>query len=182
MRLSSSRRRIAIVTLMPGVVVMLAGVASAEVILGNKHDAVTSRESQPLEIAPVERELIELINAERQRDGKAALAIDARLMDAAAAHSIDMAGSGVFAHQGSGSSGPEERVQDAGYRWRYIAENIGCGQDSPERIVASWMQSTGHRENLLSVEARDIGVGLATRKDSRCGIFWTAVFADEQRE
>lgn len=181
MKASSSSRRVAGLALIASALASV-GPAAAEVILGNKHDAVTSRESQPLEIAPVERELVELINAERQRAGRDALTIDARLMDAAAAHSIDMAGSGVFSHQGSASNGPEERVQDAGYRWRYIAENIGCGQDSPRRIVESWMQSRGHRENLLSDEARDVGVGLATRKDSRCGIFWTAVFADEQHD
>jgi uncharacterized protein YkwD len=159
---------------------MVAISASAEVVLGRKHDTVTSRQSQPLDVAPVEQELIDLINAERRHNGRAPLAVDARLMEAAAAHSIDMAGSGSFSHQGAGSSGPEERVQDEGYRWRYIAENIGCGQDTPQRIVASWMQSSGHRDNLLSEQARDIGVGLATRHDSDCQIFWTAVFADEQ--
>jgi uncharacterized protein YkwD len=177
----NAARRVIIALLTSAVGISAAIPASAEVVIGRKHDTVGSRQSQPLDVAPVEQELIDLINTERQHIGRLPLAADARLMEAAAAHSIDMAGSGSFSHQGSGSSGPEERVQDEGYRWRYIAENIGCGQDTPQRIVASWMQSSGHRDNLLSEQARDIGVGLATRHDSDCQIFWTAVFADEQR-
>lgn len=146
---------------------------------GARSPAVESHATRPLAIAPVEQEVIDLINGERARAGLPPLKPDPRLTDAAANHSIDMAGGDFFAHQGSDGSGPDERVAREGYRWRYVAENIGCGQDSPQRIVASWMDSAGHRENMLSADADDIGVALATRHGGGCEIFWTALFARE---
>jgi uncharacterized protein YkwD len=146
---------------------------------GARSLVVESRSTRPLAIAPVEQEVIDIINGERARQGLAPLNSDPRLTEAAAIHSIDMAGGGFFAHQGSDGSGPDERVAREGYRWRYVAENIGCGQDTPQRIVSSWLGSQGHRDNMLSADATDIGVALATRHDSSCRIFWTALFADE---
>lgn len=143
--------------------------------------AVESRQTRPLDIAPVELELIDLINQERLRNGLPELRIDARLMAAAANHSVDMAGNGTVAHRGSDGSEPDERVIREGYRWRYVAENIGCGQQEPQEILNSWLRSPGHRENLLSADASDIGVALATRHDRECQIFWTAVLATERR-
>lgn len=144
-----------------------------------RSQVVGSHVTRPLAIAPVEQELIDIINAERARQGLPPLTPDPRLADAAATHSIDMAGGDFFAHRGSDGSGPDERVAREGYRWRYVAENIGCGQDTPQRIVASWMSSAGHRENMLSADATDIGVALATRHGGGCEIFWTALFARE---
>ena len=146
---------------------------------GARSLVVESRSTRPLAVAPVEQEVIDIINGERARQGLGPLNSDPRLTEAAAIHSIDMAGGGFFAHQGSDGSGPDERVTREGYRWRYVAENIGCGQDTPQHIVASWMSSAGHRDNMLSADATDIGVALATRHDSSCRIFWTALFADE---
>lgn len=146
---------------------------------GAHSQVVESRTTRPLAIAPVEQEVIDIINGERSRQGLPPLTPDPRLADAAASHSIDMAGGDFLAHRGSDGSGPDERVAREGYRWRYVAENIGCGQDTPRRIVASWMSSAGHRENMLSADAVDIGVALATRRGGGCGIFWTALFAHE---
>ncbi|HEY9661942.1 MAG TPA: CAP domain-containing protein, partial [Allocoleopsis sp.] len=63
-----------------------------------------------------------------------------------------------------------ERVSRTGYRWSSIAENIAHGQQTPEDVVNSWMNSSGHRANLLNPAYQDIGVGFANG-------YWTQVFA-----
>ncbi|MGQ0657502.1 MAG: CAP domain-containing protein [Chromatiales bacterium] len=117
------------------------------------------------------------MNSERARIGLSDLKLDPLLMRAAQEHTLDMAGSDYFDHAGTDNSDPGERIARQGYRWRFIAENIGCGQETPEAVVASWLASAGHRQHVLSAQARDVGVGLVQRADSGCRFYWTAVFA-----
>ncbi|KAM3096790.1 CAP domain-containing protein [Phormidesmis sp. 146-35] len=62
-----------------------------------------------------------------------------------------------------------ERVRKAGYNWSGVAENIAKGQQTPEQVMSSWMNSPGHRANLLAPQYQHLGVGYANR-------FWTQVF------
>ena len=127
-----------------------------------------------------ENSLIDLINHERKRRGLHALSADSRLMLAAMEHSEDMANGGFLVHRGSDGLEPDERVASQGYRWRFTAENIGCGYRTPEALLQGWLSSPGHRANLLSREAKDIGVALAERRDDKCRYYWTAVFASRR--
>lgn len=122
--------------------------------------------------------VIERGNAERERLGLRALEPDARLQRAAQRHASDMARRDFMAHEGSDGSLPHERVTRSGYRWTTVAENVAAGYPDPPSVVAGWMASPGHRENLLDPEARHVGVGYAYRTDTRLHHYWVTVFGD----
>jgi hypothetical protein len=132
------------------------------------------------DLSELEAQAIEGINAVRQERGLPALAPDARLTAAAQAHSRDMAARDFFDHEGSDGSQARERISAQGYAWRFYAENIARGHLSVDELLASWMESRPHRENLLSEQAEHVGVGVARRAGTDCTVYWTAVFAAEQ--
>ncbi|WP_041939742.1 MULTISPECIES: CAP domain-containing protein [Frankia] len=119
-------------------------------------------------------QVVTLTNIEREREGLAPLAVDARLAAAAESHSRDMAARGFFAHTSPDGRTVSDRVTDLGYRYARVAENIAAGQTTAEEVVAGWMQSPGHRANILIPQLRQIGVGHAT--GGEYGTYWTQVF------
>jgi uncharacterized protein YkwD len=132
------------------------------------------------ELAKLEAEVVAGINAERSKRGLPALEPDDRLAAAARAHSQDMAEGNFFAHRGRDGSQTGERVSAQGYAWLFYAENIACRQQSSKVVLASWVESKPHLENMLSVKAEHVGVGLAVREGTDCLYYWTALFAAEQ--
>ncbi len=134
-----------------------------------------SRNRPPAQLT-YDARVIELINNERARAGLALLNTDARLMQAARAHSQDMADRGFFNHIGSNGSNPGQRMTAAGYSWRTYAENIAAGYPAPEDVVRGWMNSPGHRANILSNDVRDIGVGFVNVSGTEWTYYWTAKF------
>jgi uncharacterized protein YkwD len=120
--------------------------------------------------------VLELTNVERQNAGLAPLNWNPQLQDAAQTYSEVLASSGCFAH----TCGPVPNFADrdgrAGYSdWTNIGENIAAGYVTPEAVVAGWMASPGHRENILSSEFTEIGVGMASTGD-QFGRYWTEEF------
>ncbi len=113
-------------------------------------------------------------NAERAKHRLPPLTADARLAAAAQAHSADMVARGFFAHEDPGGRGPSDRVLAAGYRYSVVAENIAAGQRTAAEVVEGWMNSPGHRKNILRREVTQIGVGTAI--GGSFGIHWTQVF------
>ncbi|WP_394198455.1 CAP domain-containing protein [Litoreibacter albidus] len=111
-----------------------------------------------------------LLNAARAANGLAPLRASAKLTAAARAHAQDMARTGGFSHVGSDRSRPSDRVRAQGYGYCYVAENIAKGQETPERVMQSWMSSAGHRKNNLSPKAAEYGVARAA------GDYWVLVF------
>lgn len=126
------------------------------------------------EARPAVARVVDLVNAERSRRGLAPLRSDARLGTAAQRHSEDQARRGRMSHTGSDGSSAGDRIRRAGYVWRSWAENVAHGYSSPEAVVAGWMNSPGHRRNILSANV-DTGVGVAIGADGRT--YWTQVFA-----
>lgn len=114
-------------------------------------------------------------NDERARHGLGALTVDARLSVAAQRHSDDMVRRGFFAHADPDGREVQDRVVDQGYPWRVVAENIAFGQVSPRAVVQAWMDSPGHRANILLAGTTHIGVGRAV--GGRGLLHWTQVFA-----
>jgi uncharacterized protein YkwD len=103
------------------------------------------------------------------------LEISRELEDAAADHARDMARRKFFDHRGSDGSQPKDRVRRAGYQSRLTGENIALGPESAEEVVAGWLASPGHCENIMEPSFRDIGVGVATgRKHGQ--IYWVQTF------
>ena len=119
-------------------------------------------------------EVVALTNAERARHGLRALTIDARLARAAQAHSADMVRRAFFAHGNPDGLQVWDRAVAAGYAYRKVAENIAAGQRTPAEVVRGWMDSPGHRANILDRDLTQIGVGRV--EGGSYGVYWTQVF------
>ncbi|MEV6599820.1 CAP domain-containing protein [Actinoplanes sp. NPDC051346] len=127
--------------------------------------------------AKAEAEVVRLVNQERAKAGCSALTVDARLAGAARAHSRDMAAKRFFSHTNPQGKSASQRVTAAGYRFRLTGENIAFGQATPAAVMRAWMNSSGHRANILKCGYKNIGVGLAFRNDSGRQVpMWTQEF------
>lgn len=118
-----------------------------------------------------ELRVLELVNDERAKNGRNPLTPDDRLTQAARGHSQDMADHDYFSHTGLNGSSPGDRITAAGYIWNYCGENIAMGYSSPEAVVNGWMNSSGHRSNILNANFCDLGVGYVSQ-----GPHWTQNF------
>ncbi|MFI6369355.1 CAP domain-containing protein [Streptomyces sp. NPDC050546] len=116
----------------------------------------------------------DLTNRERARAGLPPLAVDPLLTTAAQAHSADMVARAFYSHTAPDGGQPWDRAAQAGSTRRSIGENIACGQRSPADVVAGWMNSPGHRANILKPGFTHIGVGFAG--GGRAGTYWTQLF------
>jgi uncharacterized protein YkwD len=110
-------------------------------------------------LAGYEAEVIRLTNVERSKAGCAALTTDARLTNAARLHSQDMVTKNFFSHTGSNGSTFVTREQAAGYP-SPSAENIAWGQRTPADVMNAWMNSAGHKANILGCGSHAVGVGV----------------------
>ena len=107
-----------------------------------------------------EQQVVELVNLERANDGKAPLKLTDLLNTAAGQHSANMADRDFVAHCDPDTrSLPEDRMRDAGYFPNRSGENIAAGYGSPAAVMNGWMNSSGHRSNILSSNYREIGIG-----------------------
>ncbi|MHB1006626.1 MAG: CAP domain-containing protein [Chloroflexota bacterium] len=118
--------------------------------------------------------IVTLTNAARTGRSLDELAVNSRLTLAAERYAEAMAGQDWFDHVGPDGSTLAVRAEAAGYLgWAYLGENLarGAGPVSPASVVAGWMSSPGHRDNLLSPVLRETGVGCFVR--SRAALrFW----------
>nr|WP_282693953.1 CAP domain-containing protein [Streptomyces sp. CC208A] len=117
-------------------------------------------------------QVIELVNAERAKAGCGPLTANATLTSAAQGHSDDMAARDFFDHTDPDGDGPGDRITAAGYPWSTYGENIAKGQTTPEQVMDAWMNSPGHRANILNCSFKEIGIGIHTDG----GPYWTQVF------
>lgn len=115
--------------------------------------------------------IVQLVNAERSKAGCSPVTLNATLTKAAQAHSEDMAAHRNMSHTGSDGSSAGDRLTRAGYIWRTYGENVAYGYATPEKVMAGWMSSPGHRANILNCAFKEIGVGLAQPNN-----YWTQDF------
>ncbi|NMH95012.1 CAP domain-containing protein, partial [Pseudonocardia bannensis] len=115
-------------------------------------------------------QVVILTNEQRARAGCRALRVDDRITAAAQKHSADMATHEYFSHTGRNGSSFGDRVRAEGYP-SPGAENIAQGQPTASRVVEAWMNSPGHRANILDCSLITIGVGHDARGD-----YWTQDF------
>ncbi|MHB9849219.1 sigma-70 family RNA polymerase sigma factor [Streptomyces krungchingensis] len=118
-------------------------------------------------------QVVALVNKERAAAGCGPLTEDPQLEDAAQAHSDDMAARDFFEHTNPDGADPGQRITAAGYRWSTYGENIAQGQQTPEAVMESWMNSPGHRANILNCSFKNIGVGVHRGSG---GPWWTQDF------
>jgi hypothetical protein len=125
-----------------------------------------------------ERDVLDLVNQDRAGVGLGALAGDSRLHDAARAHSIDMATNNFFDHTGSDGSNAGQRAAAAGYTPTTWGENIAAGHLSAESVVAGWLDSPGHRDNMRNGAFTDAGIGYVEGgPNADFATYWTLALA-----
>ncbi|GGN79228.1 hypothetical protein GCM10011579_063370 [Streptomyces albiflavescens] len=115
--------------------------------------------------------VVALVNSERSKAGCSPVTLNAKLSKAAQDHSADMASHKNMSHTGSDGSDPGQRITRAGYTWSAYGENVAYGYSTPEQVMAGWMSSPGHKQNILNCGFKEIGVGLA-----QPGSYWTQDF------
>jgi len=117
-----------------------------------------------------EEQVVALVNAAREQSGCGPVRIVPQLVKAARGHSTDMSDRDYFDHTTPEGVGFAERILAAGYS-EPGAENIARGQRSATQVMNSWMESDGHRANILNCQLTAIGVGL-----NKEGWYWTQNF------
>jgi uncharacterized protein YkwD len=129
-------------------------------------------------LAAMEQSLLELTNQERAKEGLQPLRASAKLFQAARSHSTNMASQGQMAHELDGKN-PGDRLREVGYVGSNWGENVAAGQRTPAEVVEGWMNSEGHRRNILNPQYTEIGLGIAG--GDRGGYYWTQVFGTPAR-
>jgi uncharacterized protein YkwD len=110
-------------------------------------------------INPLVEEVIALTNSYRTKHGLQPLTLNLNLSKSAQVHSQDMALNDFFSHTGSNGTKVSDRAKTAGYQSSYVGENIAAGYITAEEVVRGWMNSPGHRENILNPNYKEVGIG-----------------------
>ncbi|MBB1262345.1 CAP domain-containing protein, partial [Streptomyces alkaliterrae] len=119
-------------------------------------------------------QVLALVNSERGKNGCSPVRSNSLLQTAAQRHSQDMANRDYFDHTNPDGAGPSDRITAVGYQWSRTGENIAMGQRTPADVMNAWMNSPGHRANILNCAFTELGVGI---HDAPGGIRWTQKFA-----
>ena len=128
-------------------------------------------------VSEFERRVVELVNAERAKQGLSALKVNSRLSDVAREKSRDMQTNGYFSHTSPTYGSPFDMLRRFGISYNTAGENIAMGYSSPEAVVSGWMNSAGHRANILNGSFSEIGVGHISN-----GNYWTQLFIGQNKE
>lgn len=128
----------------------------------------------------MESRILALVNAERRSRGLRELVLNARLDQAAKLHARNMAKYRKMAHVIPESSLPTltSRAQHVEYFYATIAENIALGYPDAEGVVKGWMDSPGHRRNILNPNVMEIGTGVVSSVSG--GLYFCQVFGRRQ--
>lgn len=129
--------------------------------------------SAPQNAADYAAEVLRLVNIERAKAGKSALKADANLAKAAQVRAAEIVFS--FSHTRPDGRDPFTAMKEAGVSYRAAGENIAWGQRTPAQVMQSWMNSDGHRENILSDSFGRLGVGYVVQNGRA---YWVQMFAD----
>ena len=119
----------------------------------------------------VEEQVVSLVNKERAKAGLAPLTIDWELARVAKYKSQDMHDKKYFSHTSPTYGSPFDMMKNFGISYKSAGENIAKGQTSAEQVMEAWMNSSGHRANIMNAQYTHIGVGYV--KD---GNYWTQMF------
>ena len=117
------------------------------------------------------KQVVNLTNNERAKAGLKALQIDTKLTQSAQAKSQDMKDKNYFSHTSPTYGSPFDQMKSFGVSYESAAENIAMGQRTAAEVVDGWMNSPGHKANIMNASYTHIGVGL-----SDSGYYWTQQF------
>ncbi|HOA24092.1 MAG TPA: CAP domain-containing protein [Aggregatilineales bacterium] len=119
-----------------------------------------------------------LINQTRCQNGLHPLAPNPQLEAAAAAHAQDMATHNFFSHTGSNGSSVLDRVLAQGYALTYIGENLAAGNSTADATVQQWLNSPGHRDNMLNAAFTEVGLAHVAQAGTTYGHYWSLVLGN----
>ena len=122
----------------------------------------------------MEKQVVSLTNSERKAAGLGSLTLDSQLSKLARMKAEDMAKKGYFSRTSPTYGSAFDMMKKYGVSYRTAGENIAKGQKTAESVMKGWMNSSGHRANILSSAYTHIGVGYA--KDSRGNTYWVQMF------
>ncbi len=125
--------------------------------------------STPDDIRTLETEVIRLVNAERKKAGRSALAENSEVSRVARIKSKDFIDNNYFSHNSPTYGSPFDMLKSFGIKYTAAAENIANGQRSAAEVMKTWMNSPGHKANILSSTYNQIGVGVA--RDNKGNLF-----------
>jgi uncharacterized protein YkwD len=106
-----------------------------------------------------ERQVLDLTNAARRQNGCGPLSLADSLVKAAERHASDMVRRHYMDHTDPEGNSAFDRMQASGFHGSAMGENIAAGYDTAQRVFAAWMQSDGHRKNILNCNYNKIGIG-----------------------
>lgn len=120
------------------------------------------------------QEVLKLVNQERSKQGLKALILDPKLNNVAQLKAEDMKNKNYFDHNSPTYGSPFDLMRSQGVSYRTAGENIAAGQQSAQDVMNSWMNSSGHRANILNGNYTKLGVGFAS--GGRYGTYWVQEF------
>lgn len=126
------------------------------------------------EIKALEKQVLTIVNSERAKNGLKALSHNWQLSRVARYKSQDMIDKKYFSHTSPTYGSPFNMMKNFGINYRTGGENIAYGQRTPSEVMNSWMNSPGHRQNILSSNYSQLGVGVA--RSSSGQLYWTQMF------
>lgn len=125
--------------------------------------------------------MLQAVNAERAKQGLSPFCTNSKLQTAAQLHSEDQAKNNMMSHTGSNGSQMSARITAQGFKWNSVAENVAAGQDDVASVMQSWMNSDGHRKNIMG-DFKFFGTGYAYDASSNYGHYWTQDFGSGSGE
>jgi uncharacterized YkwD family protein len=125
-------------------------------------------------LASYEQQVFQLVNKERAARGLGTLTYNSEVARCARFKSQDMINKGYFSHTSPTYGSPFKMMESFGIRFSNGGENIAYGQRTAQEVMTGWMNSAGHRANILSAAYTQIGVGVA--KASNGTLYWTQLF------
>jgi uncharacterized protein YkwD len=142
--------------------------------------AVYAEDKPEIKLTAEEQKILDMTNKERADAKLPPLMFNATLVKVARAHSANMAKQGKMEHELDGKK-PSQRLLDAGYDYQSMRENIAWGEDWPvDAVMKGWMESEKHRENILSKEVDEVGIGVAS--DGKGKKYYTVDFGKQLKK
>ncbi|HVK13817.1 MAG TPA: CAP domain-containing protein [Gemmataceae bacterium] len=136
--------------------------------------AVAQPKAKEFKLSEDEQGVLDATNAERKAEGLPPLKPNPKLFAAARAHSENMAKQSKLDHVLDEKT-PADRVKAAGYAFRMVGENVEHNAPTPAEAVKDWMNSPGHKANILNKDFTEIGIAVA--RNDKGEPYWTQVFA-----
>jgi len=136
---------------------------------------VQSQPTAPAQEASTEvQQVLDLVNAERAKAGLSPVTLNAELSRMATIKAEDMRDNHYFSHESPTYGSPFDMMSSFGIKYSYAGENIAAGQKTPDEVMKGWMNSPGHKANILNEHYTQIGIGVA--KGGSYGTYWVQSF------